>query len=163
MDNQNNYQMPPMQQNQGNWQNQGNFQSQGGWKRLPENRDWVMFIILGIVTCGIYYIVELTRMGIEINVTASQRDGKHTMNYCLAVFVFGVLTCGIFPFIWFHMFSERVGEEARMRGIDTNFGTGTFWLWYVLGSFIIVGPYIYMCKLCDTMNGINASYNHYGR
>lgn len=162
MDNQNNYQMPANSYGTDN-QNGGSWQNQGNWKKLPANRDWALFIILGILTCGIYWIVELTMMGNELNVTASPRDGKHTMNYCLATFVFGILTCGIFQLVWYHMFSERVGEEARLRGVDTKFGAATFWLWYILGSFIIVGPYIYMCKLCDAMNGINESYNRCGR
>lgn len=147
MDNQYNYQTPPP----------------AGFQRLPEDRDWPIFVLLGIVTCGIYWIVEFTLMGGEINKTASARDGKHTMNYCLACLLLGLLTCGIFTYIWFHMFSERVGEEARMRGVDTDFGAATFWLWYVLGSLIVVGPFVYVYKLCQAMNGINASYNRFGR
>ena len=69
---------------------------------------------------------------------------------------------GIFMFVWFHQLSNRVGEEARMRGINSDFSATTFWLWYVLGSLIIVGPFIYVHKLCENMNALSANYNQHG-
>ncbi|MBO5291790.1 MAG: DUF4234 domain-containing protein [Lachnospiraceae bacterium] len=146
------------------YQNNGTYQTPPTQKKLLEaDRNWALTALLGIATCGIYYIVVFTMMGCEINQTASPRDGKKTMNYCLATLLLGPLTCGIFPLIWFHNFSDRVGREARLRGVDTNFGAASFWLWYVLGSFIIVGPFVYLYKLCVAMNGINESYNRCGR
>ena len=38
----------------------------------------------------------------------------------------------------------------------------TFWLWEVLGSLIVVGPFIYHYKMLHAMNDLCASYNAYG-
>ena len=51
----------------------------------------------------------------------------------------------------------------RCRGINTEFGAGTFWLWNVLGSMICVGPFIFLHKLCQTMNAACENYNRTGR
>ena len=93
---------------------------------------------------------------------ASRRDGKKTMHYCLAYFVLTPVTCGIYGIIWMHQISQRIGDEARARGMMTDFGASTFWLWNVLGSMIIVGPFIYMHKLLQAMNYIAGSYTANG-
>ena len=42
---------------------------------------------------------------------------------------------------------SRVGTELARRGIDYSFGASTFWLWGILGSIIVVGPFIYTYKV----------------
>lgn len=126
-----------------------------------DRKMWVV-ILLSLITCGIYGIVFYTKLADEINIIATKRDGKKTMHYCLMIFIFSWLTCGIYPLIWFHGISARIGDEARSRGIATDFGASTYWLWYILGSIIIVGPFIYLHKLCKTMNDICQSYNTNG-
>lgn len=133
-----------------------------GRKLLKTDRSLLMFILLTIVTCGIYAIVFWSSISDDINLLASRRDGQKTMHYCLVCFLLGPITCGIFTIIWFHKISQRIGDEARARGVQTDFGSSTFWLWYVLGSLIIVGPFIYMHKLCQAMNGCGQSYNQFG-
>jgi len=130
---------------------------------MKTDRDMLMYMLLSIVTCGIYHIVFMTKMTNDLNICATGRDGKHTMHYCLACLLLTPVTCGIFMYFWMHQFSNRVGEEARARGVDTDFGASTFWLWYVLGACVVVGPMIYMYKLCHAMNKISESYNEYGR
>ena len=130
---------------------------------MQTDRDMLMYVLLSIVTCGIYSIIFMTKMTNDINICATGRDGKHTMHYCLLAFVLCPITCGIYYMVWMHQFSNRVGDEARARGIDTDFGAGTFWLWNVLAASFLVGPMIYMYKLCDVMNKIGESYNKYGR
>lgn len=45
------------------------------------------------------------------------------------------------------------------RGIAYDFDASTFWLWGVLGSLIVVGPFIYTHKLLKAMNLLAANYN----
>ena len=55
----------------------------------------------------------------------------------------------------------RQSHPAR-RGIDYSFGASTFWLWGILGSIIVVGPFIYTYKLLKSMNLLAADYNAKG-
>lgn len=129
--------------------------------QLPTVRGLLKFIFLGLITLGIYDIVIMSRIATEINIVASRSDGKRTMPF-FAMLLLSPFTLGIYSFVWIHGFSNRVGDEVRRRGFDYKFGASTFWLWGVLGSLILVGPYIYCHKLLKSMNMINGSYNIYG-
>lgn len=131
-------------------------------RQLKTNRGAVKAIILTIVTLGIYSIVLFTKMADELNITASRYDGKKTMNYCLLFFIVGPLTFEIATLVWFCKFSGRIGNELRRRNIDYSFGASDFWLWNVLGSLIIIGPFVYLHKMIKAINLINENYNVYG-
>jgi len=149
-------------QNNWNYDQPGSNRPQPSGIRLKTDRSLGMYILLSLVTCGIYSIYFLSKVGDDINLTASRRDGKRTMHFCLVYFIFSWLTLGIYPLVWFHTLSNRIGDEARARGSATNFDASTFWLWYVLGSLIIVGPFIYLHKMCEALNGICINYNQNG-
>ncbi len=127
--------------------------------KLKTNRGLLKYILLGIITFGIYPLVLMTCISSDINTIASKYDGKKTMNYCLVVFIFSWLTFGIVPIVWYHNISARIGKELRRRGIGYSFGAGSFWGWNVLGSFIGIGPLVYLHKLCKAMNLLSENYN----
>jgi len=97
-----------------------------------------------------------------VNTIASRYDGKKTMNFCLVFFVFSILTCGIAPIVWYHRVCNRTGRELVRRGINYEFNAGIFWLWGVLGSLIVVGPFICFYKQCKAMNLLCEDYNRVG-
>ena len=100
-----------------------------------------------------------TNIANSINIIASRYDGKKTMHYCLLCFLVGPVTLGIAAFVWFHNISNRIGNELRRRGIDSDFSASDFWLWNVLGSLILVGPFVYVYKLCNAANKVCEHYN----
>ena len=53
------------------------------------------------------------------------------------------------------------GHALSDREINYDFGTNDFWLWFVLGSLILVGPFIYFHKLCTAMNLLCKDYNEH--
>ena len=55
--------------------------------------------------------------------------------------------------------AAAVAGALTRRGIDYQFGAGTFWGWGILGSLILVGPFIYTHKLLTAMNLLSADYN----
>lgn len=130
--------------------------------QLSTNRSLLKFILLNIVTLGIYGIVILSGISTDINTIATRYDGKKTMHYCLILFVFSGLTLGIAPLVWYHRLSARIGKELTRRGIAYSFGAGSFWGWGVLGSCIVVGPFIYQYKLLHAMNLLCGDYNAKG-
>lgn len=127
--------------------------------KLRTNRGLLKFILLGIITLGIYPIVVFSHMSEEINTVARPRDGRHTMHYCLIYFIFSWLTCGIVPLVWFTRISSRIGNEEYTRTQQRHVKGCTFWGWGILGALIVVGPFIYYHKLFKSMNAVNAHYN----
>lgn len=130
--------------------------------QLKTDRGLVKVILLSIVTLCIYTLAFFAGVGNDMNIIASRYDGKKTMNHWLLFFIIGPLTCGIGYFVWFHNLSKRIGGELERRGKATSFGAKTFWLWNVLGTLIIVGPFVYIHKLCKAMNELAQDYNTRG-
>lgn len=131
--------------------------------QFQTNRSMIKVILLSLITCGIYGIWFYAKLADDINLIASRRDGKRTMNYWLLIFIVSPITCGIGSIVWANNIAGRIGDEARARGFITTFGSSTFWLWNVLGSFLCaIGPFVYLHKLCKTMNDICADYNAKG-
>ncbi|MDR0248065.1 MAG: DUF4234 domain-containing protein [Oscillospiraceae bacterium] len=129
--------------------------------QLKTNRGFIKIVLLSLVTLGIYGIVFFYGLSGDINAIASRYDGKKTMNFIL-VAILTPFTLGILTLAWFHGLSARVGTELARRRIDYSFGAGTFWGWCILGALILVGPIVYVSKLCAAMNKLSESYNVYG-
>ncbi len=130
--------------------------------QINTNRGLLKMILLSIVTLGIYGIVFNCGISNDINVIASRYDGKKTMHYALLLFLIGPLTLGIGFVVWQHKISARIGAELNRRTLGYSFSAGDFWLWGVLGSLIVVGPFVYLHKLCKAMNTLAADYNQKG-
>lgn len=128
-------------------------------EKLPTNRGLWKFILLNVITLGIYGIVFFTKLGREVNDIAGPHDGKYTMHFCLLTFIIAPITCGIAAIVWFHKVSARIGNDLAYRGISYNFSAFDFWLWNVAGTMILVGPLVYVFKLCKAMNLLSADYN----
>ena len=127
------------------------------------NRSLLTLILLSLITFGIYDLYFFTKVGTDINQIASRRDGRHSMHFLLLTFIISPITCGIGGLVWYSNISQRIGNEARVRGNATNFSSSTFWLWAILGSLLFgIGPLVYYHKLCVTINYICASYNQNG-
>ena len=132
------------------------------YARLKTNRGLLKFILLSLITFGIYGLVVMSVISSDINTIATRHDGKRTMHYCLMYFVFSWLTQGIVPIVWYHRLSARIGNELIRRKIPYSFGAGTFWGWEILGSLIVIGPFIYLHKLLRSMNLLCEDYNEDG-
>lgn len=131
----------------------------GPVRQLNTHRGLLKLLLLTIITFGIYPFVFFSGISEDINLIASRFDGKKTMHYCLMAFIIGPLTFGIGFIVWFHNLSSRMGNELARRGIAYSFGASDYWLWNVLGSFILVGPFVYLHKLARASVLLAQDYN----
>lgn len=128
-------------------------------KKLKTNRGLLKFILLSVITFGIYPLVVMSVISSDINLIASRYDGKKTMHFCLLAFIFAGLTFGIAPIVWYHRISARIGAELKRRNIGYSFGAGDYWLWSILGGLIVIGPFVYTHKMFKAMNLLCEDYN----
>jgi len=127
--------------------------------QLKTNKGLLKYILLSIITFGIYGLVVMSAMSNDVNIVASRYDGRKTMHYCLLFFIISPLTLGIATFVWYHRISNRIGNELRRRSINSNFSSADYWLWGIIGSIIVIGPFIYMHNLFKACNQMCAHYN----
>ena len=130
--------------------------------QLNTSRGLIKTILLSFLTFGIYSIVVMTSISEDINIIASKNDGRKTMNYCLLLFVIAPLTLGIAALVWNHKICGRMGNELRRRNINYSISPASFWGWGILGSFILIGPFIYLHKQLKAINLLSKDYNEKG-
>ena len=119
--------------------------------QLTTVRGLIKLWLLTIITLGIYPMVMWSRMSVEINMVASRYDGKRTTHF-MWMPVLGVLTLGIYMFVWLHKLCNRIGDELRRRNIQYKFSAATFWLWtfvYGMVGCIVTAVVVYLLLSLD--------------
>ncbi len=129
--------------------------------QLPTKRGLAKMVFLSLITFGIYGVVIMCKVITELNIVASRYDGKRTMPY-FAMMMLVPCTLGIMLFVWYHRLCNRIGNELLRRGCAYHFGAADFWLWQVLGSLILIGPFVFLHKFMRAMNLLNADFNANG-
>ncbi len=130
--------------------------------QLKTNKSLAKFIFLSLITLGIYSLVIMSRVSEDTNIVCSRYDGKKTMHFCLLFFIVAPITLGIGALVWHHNICARIGAELNRRGVGYKFGAADFWLWGILGSLIIIGPFVFYHKLFKAVNLMNADFNAKG-
>ncbi len=125
---------------------------------LATNRSMWKLMLLNIVTLSIYSILFFIPFSFDIDKVAPKRDGSKTFNFLFA-YILALFTGNIALLVWFYHITQRVEEALMERGIDYSLSMSDFWGWYVLGSFILVGPFVYFHKLCTAMNLLCEDFN----
>lgn len=119
---------------------------------MVKHRSIVGFILLSIITFGIYPLVSMSIMTGEIN-SVCEGDGKEQMPYILASLL-GLVTLGIYPLYWMYTVISRLSDnEYRYKGcVKISHSATSFLIWYLLGAFIVVGPLVALCLFLDDVN-----------
>lgn len=123
-------------------------------KQLKTNRNLFAYIILSIITLGIYSIYFLYRLKKDVNIACAE-DGKHTRGI-IAMFFLGLITLGIYWIAWEFMLINRMHEYCVRHKQKHYITYGSFLLWQHLPLF---GTFIAFHKLCKTANVVMRHYN----
>ena len=130
--------------------------------QLKTNRGMVKLLLLTLITVGFYPLFFYAGLADDVNAICSRYDGKKSMNYWLLAFIVGPLTLGIGYIVWLHKLCNRIGGEMKRRNLPHAISDGTYWGWITLGALIVVGPFVFLHKLCKAMNILAADYNVHG-
>ena len=129
-------------------------------RQLTTSRGLGLWIVFTIISLGLYPLFALSNISSEINLIASARDGRHTMDGGIIGLIIAPITLGIAGLVWYNNLCDRIGNELAARNINYSFGVTTFWGWGVFGAFLFgLGPLFFIDKLCKAMNLLNADYN----
>lgn len=126
---------------------------------LQTDRSLGMYILLTIVTCGIYGYYFIYKMAKDVN-TACEGDGKSTSG--LAAFILlSIVTCGIYAWVWYYNLGNRLQSNAPRYGLNfTENGTSVL-MWLIFGSLLCgIGQFIAMNILIKNSNALCAAYNN---
>lgn len=141
--------------------NAGNGGNNGGQYtgiKLKEDRSIVMYILLTIVTCGIYSIYFVYKLIQDVNI-AMAGDGEETPGI-VKYLLLSIITCGIYGWYWMYCLGNRLANNAPRYGMQFQENGTTVLLWSILGSFLCgIGPIIGWHIIIKNTNAICAAYN----
>jgi hypothetical protein len=124
---------------------------------MIKKRGLAGLIILTIITLGIYGLYWTHKMAKDVN-TMCKGDGKETGGL-LKYLLLGFVTFGIYNLVWLYMLADRLQDNAPRYGLAFKESGGTVLLWFVLGWFIIVGPFIALHIIIKNTNALADKYN----
>lgn len=130
----------------------------GGKEKLKTDRGLLAYIVLSIITCGIYSYYFIYKMAHDVNI-ACEGDGK-TTGGLIAFICLSFITCGIYAWFWYYNLGNRLADNAPKYGLNFQENGTTVILWLIFGSFVCgIGPFIAMNILIKNTNSICAAYN----
>lgn len=125
---------------------------------LKQDRNFWMYLLLSIVTCGIYGIYWWYVFVNDLN-TLGQGDGEESPNY-IVVILLSIVTCGIYNYFWYYKQGNRMQKIGQRNGVQIDENGTSLLLWFLLGSLLCgVGPWISIYMMIRNMNKLCASYN----
>lgn len=138
--------------------NNGENNMNSGAVRLKDDRGIVSFILLDLITCGIYGLYFVYKMAEELNI-ACDGDGEQTPGL-LPFILLSIVTCGFYAYYWYYKVGNRLSANAARYGLSFQENGTTVLLWCVVGLVLCgIGPWIGMYILIKNSNQICAAYN----
>lgn len=151
-------------QQQAQWQGQpgpGVPPPPGGYAvaRLKADRSLLAYILLTLITCGIYSWYFIYALARDVNV-ACAGDGKQTAGLVKFILL-SLITCGIYSFIWYYGLGNRLAANAPRYGMNFQENGTTVLLWLFFGSLLCgIGPFIALHIIIKNANQLCGAYNY---
>ena len=125
---------------------------------MIQQRSLVSYILLSIITCGIYAIYFWCMYTDDVN-KVCQGDGKESPHY-IVVWLLSIVTFGIYGIWWFYTQGNRLQAIAPKYNLNFQENGTTVIMWFIFGAVICgIGPFVAMNILFKNMNSIANVYN----
>ena len=126
--------------------------------KLKADRGLISYILLSIITLGIYSYYFLYKLAKDVNV-ACEGDGDKTRGL-VGFILLSIITCGIYAWIWYYGLGNRLAENAPRYGMHFQENGTTILLWLIFGALLCgIGPFVAMHILIKNSNRICDAYN----
>lgn len=127
-------------------------------RRIQTDRNIIMYILLTLVTCGIYGYYFIYMLAQDVN-EMCEGDGQQTGG--LAVFiVLSFVTCGLYAYYWYYQLGNRLQMNAPRYGVTIMESGTTILLWCLIGLLVCgIGPLVAMHFIIRNTNTMAAAYN----
>ncbi len=126
--------------------------------RIKEDRSLVMYILLSMLTCGIYSYIFIYQMALDVNVMC-EGDGQQTAGL-LQFVLLSFVTCGIYAWIWYYNLGNRLMANAPRYGLTFTENGTTILMWMIFGVVLCgIGWFVAMYILIKNTNAMAHAYN----
>ncbi len=120
---------------------------------------WI-YILLSLVTCGIYPYFFIHKLAEDVN-DICEGDGESTSGILAFIFL-GFITCGIYRIIWWYKLANRLQANGSRYNVPIQENGTTYVMWVLFGSLLcFVGPFIALNFVIKNTNKLCTVYNQY--
>ncbi len=124
---------------------------------MVQQKSFLTFLLLSIITCGIYSYYYLYRMTQDINQMAGD-DGYYT-DPVVAVLL-TIVTCGFYSWYWLYQQGNRMKRLADCNNVPCDENGTAYLLWAIIGSLLCgIGTLIAHFLMIRNFNNLAAAYN----
>ena len=126
-------------------------------KRMKEDRSFLCFLLLSVLTLGIYAVYHQYMMIRDINVMLKS-DGKHTPQVYWVLLLF-IPTLTLFSLFWQYELGKRLSLNLQARKLPCNISGGGQFFLSLFGRQIIFLAWIAQYNLIRVCNDLAVYYN----
>lgn len=94
-----------------------------------EKKNLALYIVLSIVTCGIFALVWVFKLSEDIKILANEND---KMSGGMVVLL-SIVTCGIYTLVWYYQSGKSISNAKAMRNMGSDSSLEIIYL--LLGIF----------------------------
>lgn len=91
---------------------------------MKTNRSFLLYLLLSIITCGIYEFYFVWTIIRDTN-ELCREDGKETPGL-LKFILLSIVTCGIYAIIWWYNVAERLNAAGIRNNVDAGVSGNIF-------------------------------------
>ena len=127
-------------------------------RKLKDERSFLLYLVLGFITFGIYQFFFLWGLIKDVNVAC--RDDNDKTPGLIPFILLTFVTCGIYGIVWYYRMVARLNRYCDRSNIRPSV-TPMEWLgWFVFGALICgIGSYVAQYKLIELSNNVMNDYN----
>ena len=120
---------------------------------------WI-YILLSLVTCGIYSYYFVYKLAEDVN-DICEGDGESTSGI-VAFILLGLVTCGIYTIIWWYKLANRLQANGPRYNVPIQENGTTYVMWVLFGALLCgIGPFIALNFVIKNTNKLCTVYNQY--
>jgi len=125
---------------------------------VDQNRSLLKYILLSLITCGIYGYYFIYKLAKDVNLMCSG-DGEETGG--LAVYILlCMITCGLYSWWWMYKLGNRLSVNASKYGLSFQENGTTIIMWCLVGVVLCgIGQWIAMHMIIKNTNAMAIEYN----
>lgn len=129
-----------------------------GYGPVKSDRSLIGWLLLSIVTCGIYSYYFLYCLARDIN-TMCQEDGDSTPGIA-AFILLSFVTCGFYALYWYYKIGNRLQANAPRYGLVFQENGTTILMWQIVGALLCcLGSIFAMNIIIKNTNAMATVYN----
>ena len=130
-------------------------------KPINDERSFIKFVLLSIVTLGIYEIWYQHHLTKDINELCKE-DGKKNEGILL-YFLLTLVTCGLFPIFWWYKAADRLSRAGVRESVSLDISGGrvlavTVLSYITFGVLFLYTHYMVMSAVNDLATNYNSKH-----